>query len=208
MSNDENDGFYDKLKIYQNKLLQLGKSNRCVCLSRIYNKHNFDLARLLEKHPKKINDLIEQSFKQKKPVCILPDSDFSEEADVMRRHLKDLARNIKQLEDETGSQYCYFGFPFLEGHLDQEHYLRGPLVLFPISVYRGHESTTSGWFVKFTDVSPIFNHTLFAALEKIGGYKISDELESEFEDMISSFEPQKDQNVVFFLKMKFNRIQL
>ena len=194
-NNSQNDSFTDKLKIYQNKLLQLGKSNRCVCLSRIYNKHNFDLARLLENHPKKIDDLIEQSFKRKKPVCILPDSDFSDEADVMRRHLKDLARNIKQLEDETGSQYCYFGFPFLEGHLDQEHYLRGPLILFSISVYSGREKTTSGWFIKFLDVSPIFNHTLFAALEKIGGYKIGDNLESDFEDMVSSFEPQKDQNV-------------
>ena len=194
-NNSQNDSFTDKLKIYQNKLLQLGKSNRCVCLSRIYNKHNFDLARLLENHPKKIDDLIEQSFKRKKPICILPDSDFSEEADVIRRHLKDLARNIKQLEDETGSQYCYFGFPFLEGHLDQEHYLRGPLVLFSISVYSGREGTTSGWFVKFLDVSPIFNHTLFTALEKIGGYKIGDNLESDFEDMISSFESQKDQSI-------------
>lgn len=117
MSTGENEGFFDKLKIYQNKLLQLGKSNRCVCLSRIYNKHNFDLSRLLENNSKKIDELILQSFKRKKPVCILPDSDISEDADVMRRHLKDLARNIKQLEDETGSQYCYFGFPFLEGHL-------------------------------------------------------------------------------------------
>ena len=194
-NNDENNAFYDKLKIYQSKLLELRKSNRCVCLNKIYNKHNFDLSRIIENTPKKIPELIEQSFKRKKPVCILPDSDFSEEADTMRRHLKDLSRNIKQLEDETGSQYCYFGFPFLEGHLDQEHYLRGPLVLYPISVYYRRESTTSGWFIKFADVSPIFNHTLFAAFEKIGGYEIGDNLESEFENMVSSFELQKDQNI-------------
>ncbi len=194
MSEDSTDNFCNKLKIYQNKLLQLGDSNRCVCLRRIYNKHNFDLARLLENNSKKIDELIEQSFKRKKSVCILPDSDFSEEADIMRKHLKDLARNIKQLEDETGSQYCYFGFPFLEGHLDQEHYLRGPLVLFPISVYSGREGTTSGWFVKFSDASPIFNHTLFATLEKIGGYQIDDGLESDFEDMLSSFAPVNNQD--------------
>lgn len=189
MSTGENEGFFDKLKIYQNKLLQLGKSNRCVCLSRIYNKHNFDLSRLLENNSKKIDELILQSFKRKKPVCILPDSDISEDADVMRRHLKDLARNIKQLEDETGSQYCYFGFPFLEGHLDQEHYLRGPLVLFPISVYYGREGNKEvGWYVKFSDSAPIFNHTLFAALEKIGGYKMSDTFESDFEDVVSNFD--------------------
>ena len=189
MLNDENDGFYDKLKAYQNKLLQLTKSNRCVCLSRIYNKHSFDLSRLVENHPKKIDELIQQSFKRKKLVCILPDSDFSEEADSMRRNLKDLARNIKQLEDETGSQYCYFGFPFLEGHLGQEHYIRAPLVLFPISVYYKREGNNQmGWYVKFSDSAPIFNHTLFAALEKIGGYKMGDTFESDFEDAVSSFE--------------------
>jgi len=63
--NPENHSFYDKLKGYQNKLLQLGKSNRCVCLSRLYNKHNFDLSRLLENHSKNIDELIQQSFKRK-----------------------------------------------------------------------------------------------------------------------------------------------
>ena len=201
MEAEQNNSFEDKLKTYQTKLLELRKSNRCVCLSRIYNKHSFDLSRILENYPNKIDDLVEQAFKQKKDVCILPDSDFSEKADVMRRHLKDLSRNIKQLEDETGSQYCYFGFPFLEGHLHKENYVRGPLVLFPISLYNG-KGETSGWFVKFTNVAPIFNHTLFAALEKIGNYEISDDLESDFEDMITSFKLEKNQNLEKFFMDK------
>jgi very-short-patch-repair endonuclease len=195
-NNIENQSLFNKLKTYQNKLLQIRKGNRCVCLSRIYNKHTFDLSRLLERHSKKIDELILQSFKRKKPICILPDSDFSDEATVMRRHLKDLSRNIKQLEDETGSQYCYFGFPFLEGHIDQETYARGPLVLFPITVYYGREGSGEiGWYVKFSDSYPIFNHTLFASLEKIGGYKMSESFESDFEDMISSFEPTNSQDL-------------
>ena len=201
--NNKNDSFANKLKGYQNKLLRLSKANRCVCLSRLYNKHNFDLARLLENHSKKIDELIQQSFKRKKPICILPDSDFSEEADKMRRHLKDLARNIKQLEDETGSQYCYFGFPFLEGHLNKEQYVRGPLILFPISVYYGRGGTSeksAGWYVKFSDNAPILNHTLFAALEKIGGYKMSETLESDFENIWSPSEgttsPESEEGLI------------
>ena len=200
---NKNDSFTNKLKGYQNKLLQLGKANRCVCLSRLYNKHNFDLARLLESHSKEIDELIQQSFKRKKPICILPDSDFSEEADKMRRHLKDLARNIKQLEDETGSQYCYFGFPFLEGHLNKEQYVRGPLILFPISVYHGRGGTSeksAGWHVKFSDSAPILNHTLFAALEKIGGYKMNETLESDFENIWSPSEgttsPESEEGLI------------
>ncbi len=184
MSN--NRSFIDKLDIYQNKLLQLNKSNRCICLGRIYNKHSFDLSRLLDSHPEKIDALVQQSFKHKKSVCILPDSDLSDEAMVMRRHLKALSRNIKQQEDETGSQYCYFGFPFLEGHIDKEHYTRGPLALFPVSVNYERKMQEAGWHVTFFDSSPIFNHTLFAALEKIGGFKMSDTFESDFEDLVLS----------------------
>ena len=198
---DNNSRFLEKLDIYRDKLLELGKSNRSICLGRLYNKHNFDLARLLEKHPKTIKDLVDQSFKRKKPVCILPDSDESEEADVMRKHLKDLSRNIKQLEDETGAQYCYFGFPFLEGHLDKEHYLRGPLVLFPISVYSGKKGTVNGWFVKFSDVSPIFNYTMFTALEKIGGYTIDANLESALEDIMSMLESAGNRDHVQFIDL-------
>ena len=77
MEAEQNNSFEDKLKTYQTKLLELRKSNRCVCLSRIYNKHSFDLSRILENYPNKIDDLVEQAFKQKKDVCILPDSDFS-----------------------------------------------------------------------------------------------------------------------------------
>ena len=186
MQSDDSGGLNHKLKNYQDKLLQITTANRCICVKKIYNRHNFDLSRLLENHSEKINLLAEQSIKRKKSICILPDSDNSDNAITMQRNLKSLSRNIKQLEDETGSQYCYFGFPFLEGHLTSDHYVRGPLVLFPISVYHGQVYNKVGWYVKFIDQPPIFNHTLFTLLEKIGGYKMNESFEADFEDALYS----------------------
>lgn len=186
--------FTEKLEKYKSKLLGLQKSNRCICLSKLYKNSSFDLSRLAEDHPKEISQIVEQSLKRKKPVCILPDSDDSEEADKMRTRLKSLSRTIKQIEDETGSQYCYFGYPFLEGHITREYYVRGPLVLFPISIYHGIKNKKMGWYVEFVNSSPILNHTLFAALEKIGGYKINESLEEDFENSMSdTYENLKDQ---------------
>ena len=198
-------GLYNKLQGYQNKLLQLTASNRCICIRKLYSKHSFDLSRLLEGNSKQIDELVRQSFKRKKPVCILPDSDDSEKAVVMRRHLKTLSRNIKQSEDETGSQYCYFGFPFLEGHVTAEYYVRGPLALFPISIYYGYAQNKMGWCIKFLDQNPIYNHTLFTALEKLGNYKVQESFESDFEDMVTSltateFEAEFTQKILQLLK--------
>ena len=182
----------ERLEAYQRKLLQLGRRNRCVCLARIYKKHSFDLYHLLESHSKRIDVLIAESFRRKKPVYILPDSDSSDVAIMMRTRLKELSRNIQKMEDETGSQYCYLGFPFLEGHITKNHYVRGPLVLFPASVkYERRGNGRRGWYIGFSG-APILNHTLFAALQKIGNYGTTDTLESAFEEIISSAESIKD----------------
>lgn len=155
----------------------------------MYKKHSFDLYSLLENYADTINALTLEAFRRKKPICVLPDSDSSEESIVVRERLKSLSRNIQKLEDETGLQYCYLGFPFLEGHMTKDHYLRGPLVLFPISLTHGRKGRGKrGWYVEFTR-APIVNHTLFAALRKIGGYDISDALTADIEEMASSPDP-------------------
>jgi hypothetical protein len=59
-------------------------------------------------------------------------SDKSEAAKKDRTKLRYLFRNITQIEREKGLQETYLGFPFLEGNINNDFYVRGPLILFPI----------------------------------------------------------------------------
>lgn len=173
-----------KYKIFQEKLLQTNAKNRCIFLSRIYKKHTFDLSTLEKIDTDLVEKITERVLKTKKPICILPDSDDSEDAESMRSNLYALSKNLKQIEDETGTQYGYFAYPFLEGHVSETFYIRAPLVLFPISLEYKRNGRPSGWYINFSDSLPIFNHTLLVALKEKAGLQISDDLEISFQDFI------------------------
>ena len=175
-----------KLKAYQNKLLNISRNNRCVCLKKIYRKHNFDLAKLDTMHEGTSDRVVKSILGRKSPICILRDSDAADGTDQIRTHLKNMHRSIRSAEDETGAQYCYVGFPFLEGRMSRDYYARAPLVLFPVSVCRDTGRKPNGWYVKPHDGEPILNRTLFAAMKKIGGFQTPKDFEMDFDDLMSS----------------------
>ena len=180
---------YEKLeknyKHYQNKLLQVTKRNRSVFLRKIYNKHNFDLVDAEYLKSGVIEKLIEASLKNKiLSINILLDTNEEEEADSARGKLRNISRNLNLIETETGQQTGYLGFPFLEGHLNRDFYIRGPLVLFPIGIERKYQARGGGWFVNFTDNRPLINGALIAAIKKKGEYPIPEDYEEKFEDII------------------------
>ena len=117
-------------KHYQDKLLQISKRNRSVLLKRIYNKHNFDLKdldslkegvtdRVLLKAIKNINLALNDRVDEGKSQNILLDSIIDEDADIMRGKLKSLKRSLALIEEETGQQTGYLGFPFLDSLTDK-----------------------------------------------------------------------------------------
>ena len=182
-------------KHYQDKLLQISKRNRSVLLKRIYNKHNFDLKdldslkegvadRVLLKAIKNINLALNDRVDEGKSQNILLDSIVDEDADIMRGKLKSLKRSLALIEEETGQQTGYLGFPFLEGHIDPDFYVRGPIVLFPISLEYSRKARNGGWFLRLEDKRPILNGALIVALKKRGGYDLPEDYEDTFDDMI------------------------
>lgn len=171
-------------KFYQDKLLQVTQKNRSVLLKKINNKHNFDLTQLekikegiLEKVVSKTIKNIGATLNDKKDEGagqnILLDSIENDDADSARSKLKTLSRNLMQIEEETGQQTGYFGFPFLQGHPNPDFYIRGPLVLFPISLEYKRQAKNGGWFLHFADKRPILNGALIAALKKKGSVSTS-----------------------------------
>jgi hypothetical protein len=83
-----------KLEHYRNKLLDLNRENPSIFLEEIEEDWFFDLGEkflLGEKYAKKI---IDNAIRNKKPVCIVPDSDLSEKAIEDRDDIKYLYKNM------------------------------------------------------------------------------------------------------------------
>ena len=193
-------------KHYQEKLLQVTQKNRSVSLKKIYSKHNFDLVRLEEikkgtvekivlKTIKNISYALNDSEGEGQRQNILLDSLEGDEADLTRAKLKKLSRNLRQIEEETSQQTGYLGFPFIQGHPISDFYVRGPLVLFPISLYQKRQVKNGGWFLQFSDKRPILNGALITALKKKGEYVLPEDYETTFDEMIEDISNVDMQNM-------------
>lgn len=168
------------LRSYQEKLLQMDRRNRSVQFKKIYSKHNFDLAELDPICQK----ITEKMLGKKTSINILKESIAGDDADDMRGRLRKLANNLRQIEDETGQQTGYVGFPFLQGHADPDFFIRGPLVLFPATLEQRRQVKNGGWFLNFPDSRPIFNGALIAAIKKRAGIKIPEDIEEKFDNIV------------------------
>jgi hypothetical protein len=178
----------------QNKLFAIDRRNRSVFLSRIYGKHNFDLYSIDEIFPSGLEKLTPNLLKKKKDTCILASSVDSEEADDARSKLTTLFRNLKQMEDETGNQYGFLGFPVLEGNLSKDFYIRAPIALFPISLEHRTHVKPAGWYIRFIDSPPIINWTLLATIKKIKGIEFAGDIENSFNDILETISESDSEN--------------
>jgi len=218
-SNAQRQEQIDKLiknyKYYQDKLLQVTQKNRSVLLKKIYNKHNFDLTQLEKIREGAIEKIVSKTIKnigatlndkkdEGESQNILLDSIENDDADSARSKLRTLSRNLMQIEEETGQQTGYLGFPFLQGHPNPEFYIRGPLVLFPISLEYKRQAKNGGWFLHFADKRPILNGALIAALKKKGGYQLPENYEETFDDLIEDLSNGQDENPEQYFFKKVN----
>ncbi len=112
---------------------------------------------------------------------------FEENAAKDRTKIKTLYRNTVQIERETGRQETYLGFPFLSGFVSQDKYIRGPLLLFPITLEYRREGRTSGWFITFSKYKrATVNRALIEAL-KNSNVTFPDSISEELEELIEQF---------------------
>jgi hypothetical protein len=182
------------LEFYRDRLLLVDLRNRSILLRRIYDKWSYDLS-----ENKYSVSIVEHALTDKKAVCFVPNSDNSKTADTDRSRLRNLYRNVTQIERETGRKEIYLGFPFLQGHLNRDWYVRGPLILFPASVSYNQEGKSPGWYVSFSqDKGPILNRPLLEALRKKGGYVLPDIqlFMDEFENFLDEIQQERGKTVV------------
>lgn len=176
-----------KLEYYQNRLLKIDSANRSIILRGIRDLWCFDLSGI--DTDKKI---IDHALSDRKHICIVPNSDRSQQAEKQRAKLRKLYRNIIQIQRETGRQENYLGFPFLVGHFDRQSYVRGPLILFPVSLDYKENARPGGWYIIFTeDKDPILNRALMEKIRVESGRTLSPLFYNDFENLLDKIEEQE-----------------
>lgn len=183
----------EKLEAYRDKLLRIDRPNRSIMLSKLYTKWSFDLGKIISRDKKLNEKIIENMILRNRPLCIVKDSDDSESAIKDKKNLKTLFRNIIQLERETGRQETYLGYPFLVGPILKDKYIRGPLILFSISIEHRREGRIPGWYIVFSkEKRPQLNKALIEAIRKESTIVFPGPLFDEFDNMIDSFSESKN----------------
>ena len=120
-------------------------------------------------------------------IRIISESNRSNLAEGNRIRLRSLHRNVTQIERETGLQETYLGFPFLVGHIDDNEStnVKGPVVLFPVSIEYRRETKSPGWYlVPLQEKPPTLNRALLTAIKKNAGLGVTNSFMEEFDDLI------------------------
>jgi len=99
-----------------------------------------------------------------------------------RDHLKVLARNLRQEEEETGEQIGHVGFPFMEGQIHGKA-IRGPIALFAASLGRKKIEGRYGWVLDVNAQAPMLNMAMMRALETAGDIQLGD-IGAKFDELI------------------------
>jgi superfamily I DNA and/or RNA helicase/very-short-patch-repair endonuclease len=176
-----------KLEYYRDRLLKIDLGNRSILLRSIRDLWCFDLSGI---SPTK--NIIEHAILDRKGVCIISNSDKSHSAEKERMRLRKLYRNTIDIQRQTGRQEMYLGFPFLVGHVNKQLYVRGPLILFPVSIVYRQEGKPAGWYILFSeDKDPILNRALMQRIRIGGGQTLQYSFEEEFENLLDKLEERK-----------------
>jgi hypothetical protein len=142
-----------------------------------------------------VNKVLECVLLGKNSIRLIPESNRSDQAESNKIKLRSLYRNVTQIERETGLQETYLGFPFLVGRINNDNeltHVRGPVVLFPISIEFKRE-TKSGWYiVPSQEKPPILNRALLTAIKKDAGLGVPNSLMEEFDDLIDKIRNTKN----------------
>jgi Protein of unknown function (DUF4011) len=176
-----------KLEYYRDKLLHTDGRNHSILLRRISDKWCFNLTAVSSE-----KKFVDHALLHKSPIRILSKSDKSKVARKDNTRLRYLYRNIIQIEREKGLRETYLGFPFLVGHVNNELYVRGPLILFRVNLVDRQEGKQLGWYIEFPeDGKPILNRALMEAIRKKGGPSLIDSFSDDLEDLCNRIEDGK-----------------
>ncbi|MBR2343336.1 MAG: DUF4011 domain-containing protein [Clostridia bacterium] len=143
---------------YKERLIEIGGSNKCLYLKSVKGRSVYDVGRILEGRDGKVAELVEFLWsKGKYPFSLINEGEADEllvnieggrgikteraearqkiEKEVTR--LKELRREVEEIERESGRYELYLGYPFVFGCIPQgpsKTLIKAPLLLFPVKI--------------------------------------------------------------------------
>ncbi len=115
--------------------------------------------------------------------------------------LKQIKREIDELERETGRYEMYVGYPFVEGYINKDLAVRAPLVLFPVTINVENETTASIELLSNETIK--LNKVLLFAYATQKRLNV-DELETDYDDLKSNGLKNVADVVEYLKKFGFN----
>ncbi len=156
---------------YKNRLVEIGGSNKCLCLKNVTKKGSYDIGRIFTGREDKIAELIDTIWHGKtEPITLLsekelkdiaenigtPNTESSADDEIKEQKkskrassgknrllesevakIKEIKREVEELERESGRYELYVGYPFVFGSLSQganKITVKAPLLLFPVRI--------------------------------------------------------------------------
>jgi hypothetical protein len=181
----------EQLRLFRDRLLNLDPRNRCLFVRRTHKKNNIDLAAL---GPECCEGVVWKAIVGEGEALLVREAGATEQEEAARVSLKALHREGVSIFEETGLHVLYVGFCWLEGHLDERTYVRGPLALVQAKLTRKTESR-AGWYVTFDDAVPVVNRALLAALTKYRGVRTAPDLPDRVAALFEQVAEDKERSV-------------
>ena len=149
---------------YKERLIEIGGNNKCLYLKNVSRRTAYDIGRIFEGRDSKVSELVDFLWSDGRYPLPLINMDEKEEilrnldmpqakksakaektdAEAQRFQiaeeivkLKELKREIDEIERETGRFELYLGYPFVFGCIPQgstKTFIKAPLLLFPVKI--------------------------------------------------------------------------
>lgn len=176
---------HEILEKYKERLINLSGKNRSLVSLKLPKKRAFDITTLCEFYENKADEVVDYIIsREEKRLKILEDNiDKNQIFLEYNERLKGINQEINYIYKETGRFELYIGYPFVEGKLKDDTFVKAPLVLFPVTIINEGDK----WYIQNNiGGGIILNKVLLLAIGKHNNVKV-DTINTVYDDVVNNF---------------------
>lgn len=159
------------LQVFRQRLTNLSGNNRSLILTRLYIGQHIDLQQYDFVLGKPAFDIVRQLLAHKSWIPLCQTTDARDAANNRVSYLtRQLYRTTQSVLEEQGAENLCVGYPFVQGKLNNDTFIRCPLLFFPVRLAMRNDK----WgLVLREDVPVSFNKTFLLAYAHHNGQALN-----------------------------------